>query len=495
VKAGAAMDYTKIDDSEIIKFNNGKTLYDAERITHWNKIADSGISEVFSSVYRKLLYKKYHSIIPDSATILEIGCGTGDLLAALKPSNGIGIDFSNKMIEIARNKYPQLQFYCIDACSRYEQLEGKKFDYIIISDLLNDIWDVQSCLEEIYKYTNHNTRIIINFYSRVWQWALSIGQKLKVAKPTLLQNWLTKDDVNDLLRLSNFEPIKSWEDILLPISIPIINPLFNKYLSKIWPFKIFDLVNFIVARPSQTIPGKQCAVSIVIPARNEEGNIEEIFLRVPKMGSGVELLFVEGNSSDNTYKKIEDMILKYPEKNAKLLKQDGVGKGDAVRKGFASANGDILMILDADLTVPPEDLPRFYSAIASNKGEFINGVRLVYPMEKEAMQFLNFLGNKSFSFLFTWLLGQTVKDTLCGTKVLWRKDYEIIASNRKYFGDFDPFGDFDLLFGAAKLCLKILDMPIRYRERKYGTTNIQRWKHGLLLLKMVNFAASRIKFI
>src|SRR5262245_30925841 len=185
----------------------------------------------------------------------------------------------------------------------------------------------------------------------------------------------------------------------------------------------------------------------------------------------------------------------HPERQCKLLRQTGVGKGDAVRLGFTQASGDILMILDADLTVPPEDLPRFYEVLRSGKGEFANGVRLIYPMEKQAMRFLNLVGNKFFSLVFSWLLGQSIKDTLCGTKVLWKVDYERIAAHRAYFGDFDPFGDFDLLFGAVKLNLKITDLPIRYRERTYGTTNIERWKHGSLLLKMVIFAARRIKFV
>ncbi len=207
------------------------------------------------------------------------------------------------------------------------------------------------------------------------------------------------------------------------------------------------------------------------------------------------MIFVEGHSKDNTYDTIQKEIKKHPEFNASLFRQEGKGKGDAVRLGYAKASGDILMILDADLTVPPEDLPRFYQAIESGRGDFINGVRLVYPMEKQAMRFFNYIGNKSFSLLFSFFLNQSVKDTLCGTKVLWKKDYEKIAANRSYFGDFDPFGDFDLLFGAAKLDLKIVDLPIRYAERTYGTTNIQRWKHGWLLLKMVVFAARRIKFI
>jgi glycosyltransferase involved in cell wall biosynthesis len=236
-------------------------------------------------------------------------------------------------------------------------------------------------------------------------------------------------------------------------------------------------------------------VSVVVAARNESGHIDELMARIPEMGAGTEIIFVEGNSTDDTYQAIERSIANNPHKNCRLLKQPGKGKGDAVRAGFAVATGDILMILDADITVPPEDLPRFYDLIASGEAEFVNGVRLVYPMDTDAMRFANLIGNKFFSWAFSWLLGQPIRDTLCGTKVLSRADYQRIADNRAHFGDFDPFGDFDLLFGAARLNLKILEVPIRYRARRYGETNISRWKHGVLLLRMVVFAARRIKFI
>jgi glycosyltransferase involved in cell wall biosynthesis len=259
------------------------------------------------------------------------------------------------------------------------------------------------------------------------------------------------------------------------------------------------LTTFVVARtrpcPNLFHLSQLPSVSVIIPARNERDNIEEIFKRIPAMGSSTELIFVEGHSKDGTHETIEHCIKKHPEIDASLYRQNGKGKGDAVRLGFEKAKGDILMILDADLTVPPEDLTRFFTALVSRRGEFINGVRLVYPMENQAIRFMNMVGNKFFSLAFTWLLGQKVKDTLCGTKALYRSDYDIISKNRRYFGDFDPFGDFDLLFGAAKLNLKIIDLPIRYRQRRYGTTNIKRWRHGWILFKMVLFAAFRIKFI
>jgi glycosyltransferase involved in cell wall biosynthesis len=232
-----------------------------------------------------------------------------------------------------------------------------------------------------------------------------------------------------------------------------------------------------------------------VPARNEAGNIEQLIDRVPEMGGGTEIIFVEGHSTDDTYAAIERAIAAHPERTCKLLKQPGKGKGDAVRAGFAVATGDILTILDADLTVPPEDLPAFFDAMHSGKADFANGVRLVYPREEKAMRMANLIGNKFFGLAFSWLIGQRIKDTLCGTKTMWKKDYDLLAANRSYFGDFDPFGDFDLLFGAARMSLKIVDVPVRYRQRTYGETNIQRWRHGILLLRMVMFAARRMKFI
>jgi len=240
-------------------------------------------------------------------------------------------------------------------------------------------------------------------------------------------------------------------------------------------------------------PHHRC--SVVIPARNEAGNIEAAVQRTPELGLGTEIIFVEGHSRDNTWDEIQRVAKAYPQRCIKVLKQRGKGKGDAVREGFAAATGDMLFILDADLTVAPEDLSKFYETARSGTADFINGVRLVYPLEHEAMRFLNMLANKFFGLAFTWLLGQRIKDTLCGTKVLRRADYETIAKNRRYFGDFDPFGDFDLLFGAAKLNLRIIDLPIRYRARTYGETNIQRWQHGWLLARMVLFAARWLKFL
>lgn len=467
--------------------------YRQARQAHWDELArhiDTRAS--WGKYYRQRLGQIYRFLVAPGQRVLEVGCGRGDLLVALEPATGVGVDFSGEMIRQARQRHPHLRFIEADG----HQLElDETFDTIILSDLVNDLWDVQTVFEQIARLTTPRTRLIINTYSRLWEPPLSLAERLGLAKPTLYQNWLTVEDITNLLGLVDFEVIQTWQELLWPLPTPLLSDFCNRFLVKLWPFKLFGLTNFVVARPRpQPEPGEP-SVSIVVPARNEAGNVAQIFKRAPELGRWTELIFVEGHSQDNTYEAIERAIRLHPDRRCKLLRQTGAGKGDAVRLGFSQAGGDILMILDADLTVPPEDLPRFYEALCSGKGEFINGVRLVYPMEKQAMRFFNLLGNKFFSLAFSWLLQQPIKDTLCGTKVLWKQDYERIAANRAYFGDFDPFGDFDLLFGAARLRLKLVDLPIRYRERTYGTTNIQRWKHGWLLLRMVLFAAGRIKFV
>ena len=490
-------DVAKIERAHSSDEPNGDPVairYRRERTAHWDQLARAEWRTGPAKAYKRQLIRLYKFLIPKGQRVLEIGCGQGDLLAASEPSAGVGVDFSKEMLERARRNHPQLRFIEEDA---HELSLDEVFDTILLSDVVNDLWDLQKVLQQIKRLSSPGTRVIMNFYSRAWGFPLWLAQRIGLARPNLSQNWLTIEDVSALLDLSDFEVIRHRQEILFPLAVPLLAAFFNRYLVKIWPLNMAALTHVVVARPrlSREVDAKKVLVSVIVPARNEAANIADIFARVPEMGAGTELIFVEGGSTDNTFEAIEQCIADHPERRCLLLKQSGVGKGDAVRLGFAHASGDALMILDSDLTVPPEDLPRFLDVLLSGKADFVNGSRLIYPMERQAMRFLNLIGNKFFSLAFSWLLEQPVKDTLCGTKVLWKVDYERIAANREYFGDFDPFGDFDLLFGAAKQNLKILDLPIRYRERVHGVTNIKRWRHGWLLLKMVAFAARRIKFV
>ncbi|MCI4626061.1 MAG: glycosyltransferase family 2 protein [Candidatus Magnetoovum sp. WYHC-5] len=375
--------------------------------------------------------------------------------------------------------------------------KGINTDYILLNGLLHYERNIYGLFKDIKSQASSGTRLIIIYYSTLWKPLIKLASMLGIRTKTEEANWLSHEDTTNLLHLTGFEPIRRDGWVLLPIYIPIVSDLLNRFIAPLPFFNIFAMVNVLIARPLlQEKPTRQPSVSVVVPARNESGNVDALFNRLPKMGPDDELIIVEGNSTDDTWYKIEEAYTKYKDKiNIIIAKQDGKGKGDAVRKGFSLSTKDILMILDADLTVAPEDLPKFYDAIVSGKGEFINGSRLVYPMEDEAMQFFNILGNKFFALAFSYLLGQRFKDTLCGTKVLSRDNYLKIAKHRKYFGEFDPFGDFDLLFGAARAGFKIVELPIPYHNRNYGETNISRWKHGSILFVMLMFALKKFKFI
>ena len=439
--------------------------------------------------YRRWLAHYYNLLIPPDASVLEIGCGAGELLALIKAGSRVGVDLSARQLDAARSRVPEATFFAQPA----EVLElGRTFDFIIISDTLNIAADVQHLLERLHRIARPDTRLLINFQNTLWRPLLTAARVLGLKAPQPQNSWLATSDVINLLRLADWEVVVRQNRILVPFRALGLGTLANRWFAPLLQW--FCLTIFLVARPAYRRE-RPLTVSVVIPARNEAGNIAAAVARTPELGGGTELIFVEGNSTDHTWAEIQRVAAEHPDRKIKILQQHGRGKGDAVRAGFAVATGDILMILDADLTMPPEELPKFYEVIASGRAEFANGVRLVYPMEQEAMQFANLCANKAFGLIFSWLMGQPVKDTLCGTKVVARANYDRIAANRAYFGNFDPFGDFDLLFGASKLNLKIADVPIRYRERTYGTTNIQRWRHGWLLLRMVAFAARKLKFV
>ena len=406
--------------------------YQIDRQHFWDEV-NSRKTYSLGTYYHQRVISTYQNLVTTGSRILEIGCSEGKLLHSLKPSYGLGIDFSSQAIKNAKKQYPAIEFIQLDAHAI--DLGTQKFDFIILSELVNDVWDVQAILESLLKYCTAETRIIFNFYSHAWNIPLRILRSLGLAKPNLPQNWLTRHDMENLLEISGYQSLKEWREIIFPIYIPIISNLANRYLAKIWPFELLAVTNFIIARPLGLQTNAKPTVSVIVAARNESGHIAELIERIPNMGSGTEIIFVEGNSTDDTYKKIAEEIKKNPHRDCKLLKQSGKGKGNAVRDGFDLASGDIFMILDADITVPPEDLNRFYSVLEKGYGEVANGVCLVYPMEDDAMRFLNLLGNKFFSWAFSWLLGQSIRDTLCGTKVLWKSDYQKIVKNRTYFGN------------------------------------------------------------
>ncbi|GMV96414.1 MAG: glycosyltransferase [Phycisphaerae bacterium] len=438
-----------------------------------------------NAFYYGELIRLYRRHVPPGSRVLEIGCGAGDLLAALRPSYGLGVDEDPALIEAARRRHPGLHF-AAGPLEAPPLPEGETFDAIVICNVIGHLRDVQAVFTALRRYCRPDTRVIATYHNAVWEPLLRFGSRVGLRRPTVEQNWLSRDDIENLFDLSGFEVIRPYCEILLPVRVPGVSELANRFLVKFWPFKHLGLAILMVARPrGPAFDPAATRVSVIIPTRNERGNVAAAVRRTPDMGAGTEIIFVDGWSTDGTVQEIRRVMAENPGRSIRLIAQEGKkGKGQAVRQGFAAASGDLLMILDADLTVAPEELPKFFRALCDGLGEFANGTRLVYPMHQRAMRFLNKLGNKFFSVLFTWLIGQRFRDTLCGTKALSRRHYERIAATRGELGDFDPFGDFDLIFGAARNDLKIIEIPVRYGERTYGATNISRFRDGLLLLRM-----------
>jgi SAM-dependent methyltransferase len=437
-----------------------------------------------NATYHRLVEQLVRFYVPPGRSVLELGCGSGDILAATEPNDGLGVDVSSAMVERARASHPGLAFEVADA-ERFSA--GRTFEYVVLSDLVPYAGDLLELFARVREHCRHDSRVIVHSYSRVWRPLIRLAEMLRLKPRKPLRNWVSAEDVANLLYLSDFEVVRVSRAILLPKRIPLVSGFVNGFLANLWPFRSLCLTYWVVARPRPE-PLPELPVTIVCPCRNEQGHIAAIFERLPEFPAAAELLFVEGGSTDDTLGEIERQITAHPELDARVIRQTGKGKGDAVRAGFAAAKHDVLMILDGDLTVPPEDLPKFYAALVGGSAEVVNGSRLVYDLEAGAMRFLNTLGNRLFSIAFKATTGQEVKDTLCGTKVLTRQSYERIAQARVYFGDFDPFGDFDLLYGAARLGLRIVDLPVRYGARVYGTTNISRFSHGWLLVRMAAFA-------
>ncbi|MEA2904148.1 MAG: hypothetical protein QOI12_1535 [Alphaproteobacteria bacterium] len=439
-----------------------------------------------------LLYLQF--LIPEGARVLELGCGNGHLLAALRPSFGVGVDFSGLMIEQARKAHPHLSFLVgdVEEEALVKSLPGP-FDVILIADTLGELDDCQGLFESLHGLCTRETRVVVVYFSHLWFPALKLAELLGWRMPQPPQNVLAPADIQALAALADFETVKTEIRMLTPAWLLGLGRLINRFIAPYPIIRNLCLRHYSVCRSLRCADDDIRSATIVIPVRNERGNIQAAVNRIPHFAEDQEIIFVEGHSEDGTWEEIARVIAACPQIEIKALRQPGNGKADAVFAGFDAARGDVLMILDADLTVPPEQLPKFWQAIQSRKCEFVNGSRLVYPRGDDAMRFLNLVANKSFAIIFTWLLSQRVTDTLCGTKALRRADYRRLKAGRSYFGNFDPFGDFDLIFGASKLGLKIVEVPVRYASRTYGETKISRFRHGLVLLRMVLFAFLRIK--
>jgi SAM-dependent methyltransferase len=430
--------------------------------------------------YHDFVREIYRALVAPGQSVLEIGCGRGDLLAALEPRRGVGVDVSPEMVALARQRHPGLEF--IEGVGEDLALDAT-FDYIVLSDLVPYVHDLQRLFDAVARHCHATTRVVVSGYSQLWRPGLAALAMLRLRPRRPIRNWVAPEDLVNLFELAGLEVVSQRSEMLLPLRPGPLGAVVNGGLARLPGLRRLTLSHWIVGRPTAR-PLPHTGTTVLVPCRNEAGNIPGLVERIPDMGPATEILFVEGHSTDDTRARIEAEIPRHPDRDIRLLVQTGKGKANAVREGFAAAKHDVLMILDGDLAVAPEDLPKFYAALVAGRGDVINGTRLVYAMEPGAMRFLNLLGNRFFASLLSFVLGQYVKDTLCGTKALHRSQWERIQAMRHEFGQEDPYGDFEILLGAALLGLKILNLPVRYGARGYGEPNIQRMTEGPLLLRL-----------
>ena len=466
-----------------------------KKISHQNSLRKWRDRNLY---YYEDLEKFYSFIVQPESKVLEIGSGLGNLLGFVNPQYGLGIDINPVAIEDAKETFPNLDFQLENA---EDFSPGQVFDYVLLANTISYLENFQKAFRNFHGVCDPSTRIVLTFHNPAWEPILKLATLVGQRMPLPPLNWLSFKDIENLLDLSGFEVVSSGKRLLFPKRFPLISSLFNRFLAPLPGLNHLCLTEYIIARIRPSAVRSQANIyemtcSVIIPARNEAGNIESCITRLPKLGKRTEVIFIEGCSSDSTWEEIQRVQAKYSHQwDIKIYQQTGKGKGDAVRQGFEKATGDVLIILDSDLTVRPEDLTYFFEAVASGHCELANGCRLIYPVNPTAMPLLNRIANRFFAWLLSYLLNVKIKDSLCGTKAISKANYLKLAANRSHFGDFDPFGDFDLLFGAAKLGLKIQDIPVRYVPRVYGKSNIRHFQEGLVLLKMCIHAAKHIKFV
>lgn len=462
------------------------------RRQHQDRVADTRDKWVKSNGYfYGRLERLLRFIVEPGKRVLEVRCQTGHLLNSVKPAHGVGVDISEKLVSLAQRNFPNLRFVCADP----EDLAlGEKFDYVLFSHVFDTV-DLLAAFERVRQHCTAQTRLVIVNYNPLWQPLLDSASRVGLRSSFVEPNWVTETDIGTFLKLSGFRPIRTHRILLFPKYIPVLSWLLNDILGRLPGFRKFCMMQVLVARPLPE--AKSCedtSVSIVVPCRNEKGNILAAVERVPAMGKNTEIIFCDDKSTDGTAEEVRRVQGLFPDKNIRLLAGPGICKAENVWTGFRGATGDVLMILDADLTVMPEELPYFFKALVEGRGEFINGSRLVYPVPRAAMKVANRIGNKVFGKVFSFLLDQPIKDTLCGTKVLWRQDWARIERNLGGWGIKDLWGDYELLFGASKLHLEITEMPVHYQERVYGVTKMTNvfW-NGVRMFRMCNGAWQRLR--
>ena len=445
-------------------------------------------------IVRGSIVRTLRALVPPGESVLDAGCGDGDILEALRPARGLGIDLCAKQIDAARRRAsPGLEFrrMTMESSAQIDEL----FDHILLVNVLGEMVDIRTTLQQLRRLCKPTSRVILCTRSLPWWPVFALTQRLGLSRKSLKENWLSRSDVEMFIKLSDFEIVTQTR--FFPLFAPGVDggrsPL--RWLASLPLLHRLGVYELTLLRPA-AFPRveSKLSTSVVVPCKNEQDNIDELVRRIPDFGDGVEMIFVDDKSTDATAAKIRENIKSHPEKTIRLVDGPGQGKGAAVRAGFAQAKGDVYMILDADMSVAPEALPEFHESLASQKGDFINGSRMVYPLVGQAMRPANIVGNKLFALLFSFLLRQPVKDTLCGTKAVLAANYRRLMDARAWWDDTDRWGDYDWIFGAAKNHLKIVEQPVHYFERTGGETKmVKRLNNALIMLRMCWLAFRRLR--
>ncbi|TMJ96026.1 MAG: methyltransferase domain-containing protein, partial [Actinobacteria bacterium] len=301
--APTAQEPVGTEDAELAAFFDGFAAED-ERWRRRNR------------TYHRLVEAVYRFVVPPGAAVLEVGCGAGDLLAALRPRVGVGVDVSPGMIEHAKAKHPELVF----RVAAGERLDiDIEFDYIVLSDVVPFAHDLVALFETLAHHAHPGTRLVVNSYSQLWRPVIRVAELLRLKARKPVRNWVTLEDVRNLLELSGWEQVTAARRILFPKQIPLLTRFLNGFLANLWPFSHLCLTFWIVARLAPREREDELGVSVVCPCRNEEGNIAAVIERVPELGRATEIVFVEGGSTDGTREEIERQIEAHPERDLSLV--------------------------------------------------------------------------------------------------------------------------------------------------------------------------------
>tara|TARA_B110000977_G_scaffold125183_1_gene160299 strand:+ start:1495 stop:2904 length:1410 start_codon:yes stop_codon:yes gene_type:complete len=423
--------------------------------------------------------KALNYLINDSNYVKFFCCGNSSIVNKVNSKNIYINEINNTFI----NSLTKSEIKKEDEINK-----NLNFDHIVIADIEHQKFITKNLIDLNEKIDNE-CRVIVLSKSIFWSTLINFYKKIKNIGPDK-NNFLPYSNLRKIFLNTNFEIVKNEKIIFFPFQFSLL----TKFINQIFRFPVlnfFCMINLTVLKKVQKknyqAEGKK--ISFIIPCKNEGGNIKFFYEKIINSTINAEFLFGNDNSSDNTLDEIKKLQQAIPNKEIKIYDGPGVCKSENVYKGINLASGEIILIYDADLTVSFDDLVNSINLLLKTDADFINCTRMIMPQQKNAMKFLNFYGNLFFAFLFSILFKQKITDTLCGTKIFFKKDWEQIKKYNNTWGAKDLWGDFDLLLGAYKNNLKIVENPISYTDRKEDETKMTGIIKNSIRMLIITFVA------